>query len=809
MTAYSRKIVNDFWQERTRSVLVVFAIAAGIAGFTAVLSAYAILTRELNRGYLATNPASAILRTDAVDDSLINEILRNREIGAAEARRIVNGRMKAGPAEWRNLILFVVKDYGNIRVGKLDPQQGAWPPGTGEILIERDAMQVARTRIGGTVLVKTLRSKEQPLRVSGTVHDVGQAQARMENIVYGYITVATLAQLGESPFLDQLNILVAERRFDEPHIRSVAAEVKKLVESRGHPVRRLDFPTPGKHPHADIMGLLLLAMSSFGFAILALSGVLVFNLLTGLMASQVRQVGMMKAVGGTRWQIARIYFAQAVLLGIAAILAGLPLGMLGGRQLCRYLAVFLNFDITSFSAPAWVYMLVAAAGLFVPLLTAAYPVWKGSSLPVREAMADFGVSQQDFGSSGFDRMLAGMGGSFRPILLAIRNSFRRRMRLVLTLLTLAAGGLFFMAALNIRASMIHTLDRLFDARKSDLSVNFGSMYPLEKIERALRNTPGVAAWEGWIVTEGSIPAAGGTSAGSAGVHGAHETGTPAADRFSVVALPPATKFLRFDIVEGRDLQPADTDAIVLNNTLAAKGPQMKVGNTVTLRIGPAQMQWRVVGIAREAFSTPVGYISKAYLEKVGGHSAMANTVRLVLDKTDRASMNNVKASLDRNLEQENIRALASTSKADGRYGFDQHMLMIYVFLIIASSIIAAVGGLGLATTMSLNVLERRREMGVLRAIGATPRNVWMIVAGEGMVIGVLSWVLAGLAAWPVSKALGNLLMRLMFQSDLDFRFEPSGLFIWLAVSILLGLSASFLPAWHASRVTVREALAYV
>ena len=277
----------------------------------------------------------------------------------------------------------------------------------------------------------------------------------------------------------------------------------------------------------------------------------------------------------------------------------------------------------------------------------------------------------------------------------------------------------------------------------------------------------------------------------------------------MVVLPPDTKFLRFDIVQGRALQPGDTDAIVLNSALAAKRSQMRVGNAVTLRIGPALLQWRVVGIAREAFSPPVAYISKPYLEKLGGHSAIASTVRLVLDKTDNASLNSVKANLDRNLEQENIRALASTTKADSRYGFDQHMVMIYVFLIVASSIIAAVGGLGLMTTMSLNVLERRREMGVLRAIGATPRSVWMIVAGEGVLIGVLSWALAALAAWPVSKALGNLLVSLMFQSSLDFVFELRGLVIWLAVSILLGLAASLLPAWHASRVTVREALAYV
>ena len=64
------------------------------------------------------------------------------------------------------------------------------------------------------------------------------------------------------------------------------------------------------------------------------------------------------------------------------------------------------------------------------------------------------------------------------------------------------------------------------------------------------------------------------------------------------------------------------------------------------------------------------------------------------------------------------------------------MLMIYVFLIVMSVILGGVGGLGLMTTMSLNVLERRREMGVLRAIGASPRAVWLIVVAEGVVIGV-------------------------------------------------------------------------
>jgi putative ABC transport system permease protein len=696
MNTLWRKAVRDFWHERARTVLVVLAIALGISAFAAVLSSYAILTRELDQGYLATNPASAVLRLDSIDDDLVRAILQNPEVSDAEPRRTIRGQIKAGPVQWRNLMLFVVNDYGNIRVSKLVPERGAWPPAVGEILIERDAFQVAKADIGDAVIVKTANGLEQPLVISGSVHDVGQAQARMENLVYGYINLATLVQLGEEPTLDQLNILVAQNRFDESHIRRVVADVEQLVNTRGHKVLRINIPAPGKHPHSDLTGTLLLAMSSFGLFVLVLSGILVINLLTAMMASQVRQIGVMKAIGGTRWQIARIYFGQALFLGAAAVVVSVPLGILGSRALCRYMAMFLNFDINSFAVPVWVYVLVAVIGIAAPLIAAAYPVWSGTAAPVRVALSDFGLSQTTFGASRFDRALARIGGTFRLVVFAIRNSFRRRTRLVLTLVTLAAAGVFFLSALNIRASLINTLDRMFAARKFDLTVSLAKAYEVGKIEKAISNTPGIKYFETWFTSE-------------------------------------------------------------------------------------------TTGI---------------------DDAGLANNLGLALDKSDADSVNSLKVNLDRNLEQHGVRARGSMSKAESRYAYDQHMLMIYVFLIVMSTIIGGVGGLGLMTTMSLNVFERRREMGVMRALGATPGIVWLMIVAEGIVIGLLSWTIAALLAWPISKVIGDTLVRVMFRSGLDFTFEPLGLLIWLVVSIVLSAVASFLPAWKASRVTVREALAY-
>ena len=154
------------------------------------------------------------------------------------------------PGEWRNLALFVVRDFAESPHQPVTPEAGAWPPAPGEMLIERDAFQVAKAAIGDIVTIETPSGREQTLRVAGRVHDAGQAQARMENIVYGYITLATLAALGETPALDRLNLLVGGNRFDEAHVNRVAVDVEAWLEASGHAFagwtfrRQASIPTP-------------------------------------------------------------------------------------------------------------------------------------------------------------------------------------------------------------------------------------------------------------------------------------------------------------------------------------------------------------------------------------------------------------------------------------------------------------------------------------------------------------------------------------------------------------------------------------
>jgi putative ABC transport system permease protein len=122
-------------------------------------------------------------------------------------------------------------------------------------------------------------------------------------------------------------------------------------------------------------------------------------------------------------------------------------------------------------------------------------------------------------------------------------------------------------------------------------------------------------------------------------------------------------------------------------------------------------------------------------------------------------------------------------------------------------LLAVVGGLGLMGTMSINVIERTREIGVMRAIGASNRAVLQIVMVEGMLVGGLSWCVGVLVALPISKLLSGA-VGIALQTPLSHVFSMLGVLLWLGIVVVLAALASFLPAWSAARVTVRDVLAY-
>ena len=137
-----QKIWSDLWANKVRTVLMILSLAAGVFGVGVIMNTKAILDKNLTTGFAAVNPASATLVTDAFDDDWVKAVRRMPEIQEAEGRRKVTVRLQVGPDKWLDLDLYAIDDYADMRVNKVRPEGGAWPPPKHQLLLERSALQL-------------------------------------------------------------------------------------------------------------------------------------------------------------------------------------------------------------------------------------------------------------------------------------------------------------------------------------------------------------------------------------------------------------------------------------------------------------------------------------------------------------------------------------------------------------------------------------------------------------------------------------------------------------------------------------------
>ncbi len=791
MTAYYRKAFRDLWENKARAFLVILALVVGVVSVGTVATTYSILIREMDKNYLNTTPASASLWVDGVDQNLVQIVADRPDIALAEARAQIIGRIRIGDGEWRELWLYVIANFDNLQIGTFTPDQGVWQPGTGEILFERTAIQVAQAEIGDTVVVKLPNVDERPLSVTGTVHAPGLPPAWVEGRVYGYITPETLALFGGDFSLNQLLLTVAENKFDQAHIRETAYAIKEWLEENGYTVARIDIPEPGKHPHADLMSAFLMMLGISGILTLIMSSILVTNMISAMLAQQIRQIGIMKAIGGSIGQIAGIYLLMVLTLGVIALVIGLPISVSLGRMLASDQAVnMLNFDIFDYGVDVWAYGLITAVGLLMPLIASIYPISKGSRRTVVDALSDYGVGKGQFGSSIIDVFLSKVTGIARPFLLSLRNTFRRRNRLVLTLITLTTAGASFTAAMNVIASIDTEVARKFDAVPYNLDISFSQSYAQTLVENAVSHISGVERIETWGGGQASVVLPDGT------------LGHP----LRIAALPRGTQLIpEIPITSGRWLQPDDQNAIVINSALLKTLEiDTVVGDEITLSINGVQTVWQLVGISWEYLSG-TAYVPFDYFSQMIGQTGQA--ANIVVRVSDQTRVDEIARDLEVQLTDMGFDVTTMWKTEDTRGVFQTHMLLITGILLIMAALFIIVGGFGLAAAMSLNVLERTREIGILRAMGASTPQVLQIVLLEGVFTGVLSWIFAVLLSIPLSGLMTQV-FDIGFGMPVSLTLSGGGWVIWFFAVVAIAVIASASPAWSAVRKPVDRVLAY-
>jgi putative ABC transport system permease protein len=262
------------------------------------------------------------------------------------------------------------------------------------------------------------------------------------------------------------------------------------------------------------------------------------------------------------------------------------------------------------------------------------------------------------------------------------------------------------------------------------------------------------------------------------------------------------------LVDGRWLLAGDQNAVVVPSALLRDEPHLRLGGEMLLKIDGKERSLRIVGTYIGTSFAAMIFTPYDYLAKVTNRIGEADALMVAVDHRESADVEALSNALERHLEGLGVKigmvSSMQTERSDAEALFDA----IVALLLVMALLLALVGGLGLMGTMSINVLERTREIGVLRAIGASNRGVAQVFMREGIAIGILSWILGAFLAIPMSQALNAVAGDAMMGMPLSYSYSMSGLWGWLAAVVLLSALASYIPARNATRLTVREVLAY-
>jgi putative ABC transport system permease protein len=785
------KVRRDLLSAVARNLMMAAAMAIGVVSVGTILGTYVVATREMTRGYAATNPAHATLEVDReLSPGIVERVRRIDGVAEAERHATLVGRMKIG-SDWFPALIFVIEDFEDMRTNRVTRESGAWPPPPGTMLIERTARVTMKADEGGRVLLKTPNGRLQAVAVSGIVHDPGLAPARQEQQGYAYVTRETLRLLGEPSGFVELRVRFSNDGMSADEIERASRRVARVLAAGGYSVHEVQIPPPRRHPHEGQMRAILQLFLIFSFATLVLSAILVATSLATAISRQMREIGVMKAIGARSSQIGAMYLAgQAVIAGVSTAF-GVPVSKYTAALMTERIADLLNLKIVDPSIPLSVSLIQAASGLAIPMLTALFPVWRGSLVTVREALVSYGVS----GTRASRGLLARMP-------LAMRNLFRRPARLAMSLTLLAAGGGLFMTALNVSKAWDVNLQKITRFRHYDLDLRLVRPMDAASVIRRVSAARGVTRVETWQQFPASYTR-------GLPYDVAHEYPDKGHGSFVILGVPKDTKMISFPLLAGRWLDASRPDEIVLNHTARGAAPQLRVGDTVALNVEGRATRWTVAGFVEDLGSTgATAYVAAGPLMAVvGGDASTTNMIRVALADRGLAAVQARSTDIEAALGSD-AQVSISLPMSLIRVAIGEHMSVLVSSLLALSLLMAIVGGFGLGATMSMNVLERVRELGVMRAIGAAPNRIARLLMTEGLAIAAMSLVLAVALGAALSALLGAVIGTMAFRTPLPVAVSGWGLGLWMLILAAGSSLATSLPAWRASRMTVRQALDY-
>ena len=800
MSVIWQKVWSDLWDNKVRTILAVLSIAVGVFAVGVTFGMADQMLSGMDKAHQAVSPSHInMFLNEYIDRDTILSLERVPGVADVEAYNSATVRYKIRPEdEWKTGIVTVRDDYDNQTHDVTQLKEGRWPE-KDNIAIERLSSQFFGVAIGDKVIFE-IDKKERLMPVTGKVRHPFVPPPQMGGQACFFMDAQGFERF-DVPEGQFGALYVRVTPYSADYAKEVATRIKDHLGKQGIGVAATIYQDPNKHWGRFFMEGITVVLRVLAVVSLFMSVILVLNTLTALITQQTNQIGIIKAIGGTTGDIIKVYLAGVLVYGFLALFIALPLGAYLAFSMTQWFLNLFNIDYNAFRISREATILQVAAAIAVPLLAALWPILTGATTTVRAAIASYGLGGGDFGSNWLDRSVERIGQRFlsSPYAIALGNLFRRKGRLLLTQLVLITAGVMFLAVMNLSASIDNTLNNDFKRRNYDTVLNFDQHQRVDRAVDIAQSLDGVEKAEVWFAQSASLLREGQRT---------KEAGVGS----QLFGVPIGSDFYAPLVVAGRWLQPGDGRVIVMNKKTADDN-HIQLGDTVTLDLAElGKDDWQVVGLYQLIFSgdfsTDIVYAPRdAVFEAVkkynkGGQIYVRTSVH---DADYTATLTERLKDLykSKNMEVSSSTTMAETRKSSVG-GFDITTSMLMALAIV----VAVVGGIGLMGALSISVVERIREIGVMRAIGARSLTIMGMFLMEGILQGLISWVVAVPFSFFLGRPMANTLGQVMFNTGLDYQYNASAVVIWLVVILIISTLASILPARNATRISVRDSLVY-
>jgi len=774
-----KKAMRDILADRRRAFLSLLAILVGMAAFGVILFSYQIINRELIAEFDAIHPASAAITVDRVDDQLLALTSQFDGIEYFEERAFYEFQAQAADGTRKTLELHAAQDYSRLQLNKVLPEAGSYYPAAGEALIERDALSIAGIDIGDTLIIADAADNTWTYTITGVVSDIYQHPASMHNSIYLYASYSALDEMGLNSNI--INYSVTGDPYDREHILAVSSKYVKLLEENGYIVTGLEVSeTPGISMHYEEYISTLILLQIFSLVMFLFGCLIMSGLITSILSVQIRQIGILKALGCNTRKIMQAYLLAFMSL-LAVILAiSIPIITFASKGFASITLGLSNMQPDNLSVSWSSYLIYCVFTLTIALIAAWLPVRRGIRIPVRIAL-----TEPDTGTATKAGDVTGLNFLSRPVLLSIRNALRRKGRFYRNVVILSLGGALFASVITAMIATRTTISNNLDSLGFDYQVLSSTLKSDVELQQIISKIPYVTEFERW-------------GAGTAQL--IYDSGF-GGNYYPVSALRPESQMIEPDIIEGRWIDDEDSNAIVVSHKFLSTQPQYTTGSIITLQIGDKMKDFTIVGVVKN-LGEPTIFMSLQTFDTSVDKSEQFTSLKLSLDDSDRAKK--VYTSVESDLREHGIGILSAESIDDISSIITGHFtvtLQTFGFIIF---MLVIVSGFGLAATMDAQTAERTREIGIIKAIGGSRRQIFRMVTAEGLFISLVSWIVSIVIGILPSIAGIYILGDLIMDAPLDASIASfiTALILWLFLIIVISLCASRSAASRSGRLTI-------